>query len=345
MNIGKISDSVLKRSVLKEIKTKRSEIVKGAGVGEDCALFMPIEDACTAVCTETVPYYSEELLAFSVYQVAANMAASFAEPIGLMVNILLPQDAEEQTIKEIMRCMQAACKKVDMAIAGGHTEISTFVSQPVITLTGLGKTKDALLKREAFEKVKKAHKGKNDGALLELVVTKWIGLEGTIYLAGHGKESLLARYPEKMIDEAIGFDKYLTMLPEAAHAVMSGVCMMHDISKGGVFGALWELSQKAGAGLDIDLKKIPIKQETVEICEHFGVNPYELLSGGSLIMACEDGSILVNQLAAIGVPAAVIGYLTNSNDKIIRNGEDVRFLDKPKADEIYRFIGGKNLWN
>lgn len=345
MNIGKISDSVLKRSVLKEIKTKRDEIIKGAGVGEDCALFLPNEDACTAVCTETLPYYEEDLLKFAVYQIAANMAASFAEPIGLMVNILLPEEAEEQTLKEIMRTIQAACKTLNMAIAGGHTEVTQHVGHPVITLTGLGKTQAAPSNQKEFEKIKKAHKDQTNGALLELVVTKWVGLEGSIYLAKNGKESLLTRYPEKMIDEAIGFDKYLLMLPEAAHAVMSGVCMMHDISKGGVFGALWELSQKAGAGLDIDLRKIPIKQETVEICEHFGVNPYELLSGGSLIMAVEDGSILVNQLAAIGVPAAVVGYLTNSNDKIIRNGEDVRFLDKPKADEIYRFIGGKNLWN
>ena len=39
MRPGKFSESVLKRSVLKQIKTKREEVIRGAGVGEDCAFF------------------------------------------------------------------------------------------------------------------------------------------------------------------------------------------------------------------------------------------------------------------------------------------------------------------
>ena len=37
MKIGKVPENVLKRSVLKQIKTKRPEVILGAGVGEDCA--------------------------------------------------------------------------------------------------------------------------------------------------------------------------------------------------------------------------------------------------------------------------------------------------------------------
>ncbi len=39
MKIGKVPENVLKRSVLKQIQTKREEIISGAGVGEDCAIF------------------------------------------------------------------------------------------------------------------------------------------------------------------------------------------------------------------------------------------------------------------------------------------------------------------
>lgn len=52
------------------------------------------------------------------------------------------------------------------------------------------------------------------------------------------------------------------------------------ISEGGIFGALWEMADGAGIGLDVALKRIPIQQETVEICEFFGVNPYQMLSTG-----------------------------------------------------------------
>ena len=83
----------------------------------------------------------------------------------------------------------------------------------------------------------------------------------------------------------------------------SGVRAMHDVTAGGIFGALWELAEASGVGLDITLKKIPIRQETVEICEFFDINPYQLASGGSLLMAAEDGNRLVMDLAKEGIPA------------------------------------------
>ena len=39
-----------------------------------------------------------------------------------------------------------------------------------------------------------------------------------------------------------------------------------------------------------------------------------------------------------GIPAVVVGKITDSNDRLIFNGEEKRFLDKPAADEIYKFI-------
>jgi hydrogenase expression/formation protein HypE len=38
------------------------------------------------------------------------------------------------------------------------------------------------------------------------------------------------------------------------------------------------MAEASGVGLEIDLKKIPVRQETIEICEFFGINPYELIS-------------------------------------------------------------------
>ena len=111
---------------------------------------------------------------------------------------------------------------------------------------------------------------------------------------------------------------------------------MQDLSEGGIFGALWEMADGAGVGLDVTLKKIPIRQETVEICEFFGVNPYQMLSTGALLIAVKDGEGLVQKLGIEGIPAAVIGRTTAGNERILRNGEEVRYLDKPQMDEMYR---------
>ena len=144
-----------------------------------------------------------------------------------------------------------------------------------------------------------------------------------------------AMIPYRGSEEAAGYDKYLSVIPEAATAMKSGVCGMHDVSRGGIFGALWEMASGAGVGLEVDLKKLPIKQETVEICEFFELNPYELLSGGCLIMVTEDGNGLVSALAREEIPAVIVGRTTDSNDRILYNEDEKRYLDMPKTDQIY----------
>ena len=104
-----------------------------------------------------------------------------------------------------------------------------------------------------------------------------------------------------------------------------------------MFGALWEVAAAGGVGLTVELKKIPLKQETVEVCEFCNVNPYELLSGGCLVMTAQDGEALVEALNREGIPAVVVGKITDSNDRIIYNEDEKRYLDKPKVDEIHRF--------
>ena len=87
-------------------------------------------------------------------------------------------------------------------------------------------------------------------------MTKWIGLEGTYLLAKERRSELVTRYPESMIDAAEEFERFLSVVPEAATAIKSGVSAMHDISEGGVFSALWQLAESSGVGLEIDMKKI-----------------------------------------------------------------------------------------
>ena len=128
------------------------------------------------------------------------------------------------------------------------------------------------------------------------------------------------------------------MLSEAAVAVRSGVSAMHDVTEGGIFGALWEMAEASGVGLEIDLKKIPVRQETIEICEFFGINPYELISSGVMLMAAKDGNRLVMELAKENISACVIGKATEGNDRVLLNDGERRFLEPPKSDELYKVI-------
>lgn len=323
MRQGKISENVLKRSVLKKIKTHRKEVVSGAGIGKDCAILaFGEEETVLSVTPVTAPV--TELSSYAIPMALNNVAVAGAEPVGVMLSILLPEETEEAEFQQIMEQAEDVCHTWNVEILGGHTEVTPAVEKPIMTVTGVGKKEAA---RAGYPQGIKANQ--------DIVVSKWIGLEGTARLAKEHKEELCSKYPARMIEEAARYDKYLSVIPEAATAMKSGVCGMHDVSRGGIFGALWEMASGAGVGLEVDLKKLPIKQETVEICEFFELNPYELLSGGCLIMVTEDGNGLVAALAREEIPAVIVGRTTDSNDRILYNEDEKRYLDMPKTDQIY----------
>lgn len=333
MKIGKVSESVLKRSVLKQIKTKRSEVLNGAGIGEDCAILAFRETENCAVSTEPIVIENGRTVRHAVIKSVNNLAAGGAEPVAVMIAAMLPESIEEPEIKSLMAEAENICKELNIQLAGGHTSVSAAVNKPVLTVTGIGKTVQVFVESNSQKEDLKTASSK---AGLDIIATKWMALEATAVLAKEKETDLLTKYPTHLVEEAKGFEKYLSVIPEAATAVKSGAIAMHDASEGGMFGALWELAEKLGVGLEIDLKKIPVKQETIEVCEYFDLNPYELLSGGSLLVAAKDGFDLVNRLAKENIPATVIGKTTDNNDRVVIKDEERRFLEPRKTDEIYK---------
>ena len=325
MKNGKLEENVLKRSVLKQLHTTRSEVRIGAGVGEDCAAVSLAEGETVVLSTDPVIWKDDKSAKYAVYGTLNDLATSGAEPVGIMLTALLSPDTEESQMRKMVQLIEEECSRAQIQILGGHTEITKAVSRPIVSVTGVGKVKDDRL-------ISTADACAGD----DIIITKWIGLEGTAKLASAYAERLNTRYPMHLIEMAQGFDQYLSVIPEAATAMKSGVRAMHDVTEGGVFGALWELAEASGVGLEIDLKKIPIRQETVEICEFFDLNPYQLVSGGSLLMAAADGNAVVHQLKQKGIPAVVVGKATPGNDRVLLNDEERRFLEPPKADEIHR---------
>ena len=328
MKVGKVPENVLKRSVFKQLHTTRKEVLLGAGVGEDCAAMKLAEDEVFVISTDPITGAAKDIGALAVQITVNDLASAGAEPIGIMLTVLLPEYAEEKDLKTVMAQVEEACEKNHIQVMGGHTEVTKVVNQIVISVTGVGKAKEGRVISTA---------GVKPG--MDIIVTKWIGIEGTAILAKEKEAALRgSTIPSRLSIKQKELDRYISVLSEAATAVKSGVAAMHDVTEGGIFGALWEIAEASGVGLEIDLKKIPLKQETVEICEFFGINPYELISSGSMLMAAEDGNGLVMELEKAGIPAVVIGKATDSNDRVLLNEDERRFLEPPKTDELYKAL-------
>lgn len=330
MKVGKLPENVLKRSVFKMINARRDEVIVRPGVGLDCSVLDLGEDELLVMSTDPITGAATDIGKLAVHVTANDLASNGATAIGIMVTALLPTNIKESQIKNVMQELDEECGKLNMEVIGGHTEVTTVVNQIVLSVTGVGKIKkDKLLD------------SKNVKAGYEIVVTKAVGLEGTSIIANSRYEELCERFPKEMVDAAKLFVEEISVVPEGMIAIDNGAVFMHDVTEGGIFGALWEVASAAQLGIHVDLKKIPIRQETVEICNYVDINPYMLISSGSMIIATEHGNSLVAALKDKGIDATVIGVFTEGNDKIVQNGDDRRFLEQPAVDELYKAIEDK----
>lgn len=327
MEIGKVSETVLKRSVLKQIRHRRSEVLVGPNVGEDCGVIELKDDEVFVVSTDPITGTKEDIGTLAVHITANDIASNGAEIIGILLTILLPKGSKERDLKEIMKEVEQVCSTLNIDVIGGHTEVTAAVNQPVITVTGVGKMPKSYMIKTAGVTVGQ-----------EIVVTKWIGLEGTAIIAKEKLEELTSKYTKDFIQGAVSFMDHISVVKEAMIARKMGVTSMHDVTEGGIFGALWELGEASQVGMEIDLKKIPLRQETVEICEYYNINPYQLISSGVMLMVTDRANALVEELRKNGIPATVIGSIVEGNDRIVINEEERRYLTPPKSDELYKVM-------
>ena len=168
MKKGRITESVLKRSVLKYVHKGRYDIKKGAGC--DCA-FLEWNANGLAVSTETVTLPITESAKYAIYAAVNNLAAGGMQATAVTLAITLSAEAEEKQLQALMKQAQEACRESDLQIVGGHTEVSESVTVPIVSVTAFGTPlMPAAGQKNELPKI---------GPGLSVVMTKWIGLEGT----------------------------------------------------------------------------------------------------------------------------------------------------------------------
>lgn len=342
MNYGKVSESVYNRTVYKTIHTigyYDKETANSAVLGADCAVSSPSckNENLTLVSAGGQAWGKDSAVAARAAHHALNHLAALgalstdmkkdraAAYISLSLNI--PAEYREAKLRAVLEKASQMMAALQVSILTTEVQVIPGIATVLVTA-------------HAHTYADKAQLLLPKGALPEqdVVMTKWLGLEGTATITDRKLRELQTRYPTGLLDEAAAFERYLSIIPEAATAIKSGVSAMQAVREGGIFGALWELAQESDVGLVIDLKKIPVKQETIEVCEFFDANPYKLLSGGSLLLTTNKGTNLVALLEQQGIAAAVIGRTTQGNDRILLNDEEKRFLEPAREDELYKVL-------
>ncbi len=327
VEVGKIPADKLEESVLKKIGYKHRDVLVHAGIGEDCAVIDFGEDVLV-ISSDPITGASENAGYLAVHVACNDLAATGARPVGVQVVLLLPPAITDKELADLMEEIARTAQSIDVEIIGGHTEIVSCVSKPIITITAVGKAD-----RNSYVSSSGA---KPDD---DLIITKGSGIEGT-YILAHDYEDLLK---EKGVSKGIitGAKKYgkdLSVLTEGLIAAEMGANAMHDVTEGGLYGALEEMARASGLGFDLYPARVLVRKETEIITGALELDPLGLISSGTMLIAAEDGDRIINKLESQGIRAVKIGKIREKGRYI--RGDDGHKVDFcwSNRDELWSFM-------
>lgn len=329
--IGKLPLEQL-RSLLKRVPKLDPRLLVGPEIGEDAAV-IDAGDRCLVVSTDPVTFATDQIGRYAVHVNANDVAVMGARPLWFFVVMLLPENRTTPELAEtIMADVRSACEELDVALGGGHTEITQGLDRPLLIGQMLGEVAPTRL-------VRKTRVAVGD----QILLTQGLAIEGSAILAREMSERLRDRIDPDVLSRAARFliEPGISVVNAALAAANVGeaVHAMHDPAEGGLTTGLFELVAPAGLGLQVIPERIPVFPETNNICSVLSLDPLKLLASGALLIAvAPDGvDLLMKAVEATGVKVTVIGEVRPSSEgiTIVTNGE-VEPLTLPDRDEIAR---------
>jgi len=306
--VGKVPVDVLEKVVFPRVGARSERVILGPAVGEDAAV-IDAGDKFLVVSSDPITGASRDVGWYAVHVNANDVAVRGARPLFLTLTVLLPRGANEELLEEVIKGADSAARELGVSIVGGHTEVTPFLDHPVVCGTMIGEVEKEKLVTTG---------GAKPGNLI--VATKHAGLEGASILAWERYGELVDVVGKEALDRAKRFSEELSVAREAlALNEKCRVMAMHDPTEGGVIGGLIELAIASKAGFCVEVKNIPVSEETRKICEALSVNPLRLISSGVLLAAIEreDVEVAAEVLNGLGVRWSIIGEVTERGKIVI----------------------------
>ena len=361
MNTGSISEMVLNRSVVKHIAKNKKITDGGAAAGYDAALLDIREDVGLLVgegysdsaelpkdndIVAVVPNQRGadsgnagnnsivtglSCLEMAYIRACNNIYAAGGKPQFISVRLTLGTKVKEGVVRKMMNDLTELTAARGIFIIGGDTKISEAMQPEEYTasVTAFSCTDH----KRSTEKIVPGDR---------LIVAGYAGLYGAAVLRERHKEELKDRLPESYLDRIRINDKSVLTIEKAAEAAFkAGAKRVHDASFGGIYAAIYQIAQSEGLGARVKHECIPIKQETIEITERLGLNPYLLCSTGALVIAVSPDRTdsVVNSIKAhTGLLAYDAGEFIREKLKCIVSDIYLinRKLDMPDGDEMFK---------
>ena len=325
---GKVPKHILQNTVFSHLGVARKEVIIGPAFGVDGAVIKLGEK--TLITSMDPITGAIERIGWLAVNINANDVSTFGvEPAFFSSCLMLPEASSEEAVATICQQMDAAAKKLNISITGGHSEVTPMLTFPIVVGCCVG-----VAEKECYV----TSKGAKPGDLL--ILTKSVGLEGTAILATDRFNQLLTELPKSTLLRAQRFFGDISVVNEAVLAFKTGcVTAMHDPTEGGVIGGIFEMAAASGVGFRVFEDAIPIADETKAVSKFFGIDPLQLIASGSLLISAgrAHGERVLIALRESGVEASAIGEFLPAitEHEIVHYDGRTEKLRPPRCDHLW----------
>jgi len=223
--VGKLDMEFLTALLEQYARTDDERVVVGPRVGED-ALVIDFGDRFLVAKTDPITFATDEIGWYAVNVNANDIATTGAICRWFLATLLLPEGrTTKQLVETIFAQMSQACRSLDIALCGGHTEITYGLDRPIVVGQMLGE-----VEREALVTTDGMRVGD------DLILTKGIAIEGTAIIAREKADALANKFRPDFIARCQGFlhDPGISVVADARLATAQArIHAMHDPTEGG----------------------------------------------------------------------------------------------------------------
>ncbi len=329
--LGKLPPDVL-LSLLTRNPIRDPRVVLGPRYGEDVAALDLGGAHYLLAKTDPITFATDEIGWYAAHVNANDIATAGGVPAWFMATLLLPEGRTDQALVErIFDQIEAACDQLDVALIGGHSEITYGINRPIVAGTMLG-----LVDKERFILTGGAQPGDT------LILTKGFPVEAIALIARERASDLQDSLSPDLVAHCANYlhSPGISVVRDARIAMSAGrIHAMHDPTEGGLATGLWEMAEASAKRL-IVYPAPALLEEGRLLCEAVHIDPLGAIASGALLLSAhaEDAPAIIAALAAEGISAYEIGYVEEGPPEVIDVSGKPRPLERPVRDEIARLF-------
>lgn len=325
---GKVPVELLERALARLVPAP-PEVRLGPRVGEDAAA-IEVPAGTLVVATDPITLTSGDLARFSVVVNANDVAVTGARPRWYCAVVLLPPGSTEAEVEALFEGLRAATAASGVTLVGGHTEVTSAVTRPVVVGQMLGLAEPGRLVPTG---------GLRPGDLIVQVGPAPV--EGAAVLAREAAERLAGMDAAVLRAAASALDDPgISVVGPALLATELGATSMHDPTEGGLAAGLHELAFASGVQVRVDVDAVLWFEPGLALCRALGVDPWGTLASGALLAGFPPEGVdrALRALGEAGYRAAVLGEALEGAGVTGAGGRPIPW---PERDEVARILGGE----